>query len=101
MNGALKEHVERLAEHYKGATAVDAPGGGVVVRVPDVKLPDGWSRSQTAVSFVLAPAYPFAAPDCFWADNELRLKSNAPPQASQANHPIPTGGQGLWFSRTI
>lgn len=43
--------------------------------------------------------YPFAQPDCFWADEDLRLSSGGVPQNANLANPIPYLGQPmLWFS---
>ena len=73
---------------------IAAPG-----RVPAVPLPPGWSKSASGVRFLVPVAYPFAALDCFWADEELRLASGQLPASSGSPNPIPeTGQSGLWFS---
>ncbi len=74
-------------------------GDSRLVEIPDVQLPSGWNKPTTSVRFLIPQGYPFAQPDCFWADNELRLASGQMPQNAQANNPIPnTSSMGLWFS---
>lgn len=74
------------------------PGGAALIRVPVFPVAPGWNRRQTEVSFLAPAGYPYANPDCFWADADLRLESGALPQASNVT-PIPeTPHVGLWFS---
>lgn len=97
--GPIEIHVQRLTERAPGAVAQQVPGTGVVIRVPDVSLPDGWSKTATSIRFVAPQGYPFAQPDCFWADADLRLRSGAIPQNAQLNNPIPGVNEPLlWFS---
>ena len=74
------------------------PGGATIVRVQGEDLPPGWSAPQTEVRFLAPVGYPMARPDCFWADNGLRLAAGAMPQATQINEIPNAGEQGLWFS---
>lgn len=74
------------------------PSGASVIAIPEFPLPQGWSKERTTVLFVAPVGYPLAQPDCFWADEDLRLSSGAVPQNSGTN-PIPErGGSNLWFS---
>jgi hypothetical protein len=68
-----------------------------MVIMPDFPLPSGWSKSSVEVKFVAPAGYPFAPPDCFWTESDLRLANGNPPQASQPN-PCPDGSSSLWFS---
>ncbi len=74
------------------------PNGAILVTLPAVPLGTGWSQTATAVRFLVPVGYPMARPDCFWADQSLRLANGALPQASNVQ-PIPESGEtGLWFS---
>ncbi|MBZ5539832.1 MAG: hypothetical protein LAN61_04840 [Acidobacteriia bacterium] len=74
------------------------PDGSAIITIPNVTLPTGWSKSATTIRFVAPVGYPHAKPDCFWADTDLRLQSNAMPQATNIT-PIPgTDLSNLWFS---
>ena len=62
-------------------------------------MPAGWNKPQTAVHLMAPQGYPFAQPDCFWAEQDLRLSSGAFPQNANLTNPIPHLGQPmLWFS---
>ncbi len=99
MVGILDRQIGELGERFGAAEQRALPSGTILVRVPSVALPPGWSAEQTAVRFLVPAGYPFAALDCFWADNDLRLAGNSMPQASAADNIIPeTGEHGLWFS---
>ena len=75
------------------------PGTGWIVRVPGVSLPDGWSKRSTEVLFIAPQGYPFANPDCFWTDSDLRLANSGIPQSANANTPMPGANEPLfWFS---
>jgi len=91
--------LRELRERYPGTEAQALPSGGLLVTVPGVPLPVGWTKRMTAIRFVVPAAYPYAALDCFWADVDLRLAGERMPQSAGAPNPIPeTGAQGLWFS---
>lgn len=97
--GPLDIHLQRLVGRLAGVTYKDVPGTGVLVTVPSVTLPSGWNKPSTAVHFIAPQGYPFARPDCFWADEDLRLSNGAIPQASNCSNPMPgLGHGGLWFS---
>jgi hypothetical protein len=97
--GPLDIHVQRLRERHPAAQVRDVGGGLTLVSLAELILPTGWNKPATAVHFALPQGYPFAKPDCFWADEELRLASGAIPQNSNCGNAIPgIGQQGLWFS---
>lgn len=97
--GPLDVHLNRLKAKISDTNIRPLPGCGTFITVPSVVLPPGWNKQMTAVHFFAPEGYPFAQPDCFWADDDLRLASGALPQASQAGHQAPgTGLSGLWFS---
>ena len=96
--GPLQQQFEALSARFEGATLEPFPGGGHLVIVPGVSLPAGWSKNQTSIWFFLQAGYPFAQPDCFWADNDLRLADGRQPQ-NTGFQPTPNGRHpGLWFS---
>jgi hypothetical protein len=97
--GPLDIHLRRLQERAPGATAVEAPGAGWIVRIPNVELPPGWSKARSDIRFVAPNGYPFAQPDCFWADVDLRLANGNVPQSANPNNALPGSPEpGLWFS---
>jgi hypothetical protein len=99
--GPVDIHIQRLMDRVPQATATQLTGASWVVRVPGVKLPPGWSKPETAVHLVVPEGYPYSRPDCFWADEDLRLATNALPQNSALSNPIPglqVPSPLLWFS---
>jgi hypothetical protein len=99
MSAGIKDaHFEQLKTRYPAATRVPLPSGAALVAVPEVTLPSGWSAQASSVRFIEPAQYPFACPDCFWADEGLRLANNHNPQNSQVNGIPETSERGLWFS---
>jgi hypothetical protein len=67
--------------------------------MPNVLLPAGWNKAMTVIRFLVPTGYPYAQPDCFWTDIDLRLNGERVPQNSIVGNVIPEdGGCGLWFS---
>lgn len=95
--GPIDIHVQRLLRRYTNATAREVGSPGTLISLPQVALPAGWNKSQTAIHFFAPPGYPYAQPDCFWADQDLRLQSGIPPQNTGQN-PQPGVENALWFS---
>lgn len=94
----LQRQFEILRDKYSNAQIETLPSGASLITIPAMKLPDGWSHKETTVKFIAPTGYPFAQPDCFWIDNEVRLENGAMPQASNIT-PIPeTNVNHLWFS---
>lgn len=91
--------LDALKEAFPGSTLEALPGGVELVAVPEVPLVSGWSKSTTAVWFLIPVGFPSATPDCFFADIDLRLANGAQP-ASSGIQEIPNAGKGarLWFS---
>ena len=95
----LEEQFHLLLTAFPGSRLENLSNGAAAITVPDVSLPPGWSKSKTHVYFVAPAGYPFAKPDCFWADGDLRLASGATPQATGNNaFPVPAPTPLLWFS---
>lgn len=74
------------------------PTGATLIKVAQVDLPPGWNKRTTSIQFLAPVGYPFATPDCFWADSDLRLANGNPPTGSNLQAIVDTGEQGLWFS---
>jgi hypothetical protein len=99
MAGIFERQFNELGARFGGVEQRRLPSGTILVTVPAVPLPPGWSASATSVRFLVPAGYPFAALDCFWADNGVSLAGGGQPHASQPNYPVPETGQtGLWFS---
>ncbi|HSI28260.1 MAG: E2/UBC family protein [Methylophilus sp.] len=94
----LERQFEVLREKYPNATMAPLPSGASLITLPDMSLPAGWSQDKVTVKFLAPTGYPFAAPDCFWIDENVRLANGAMPQASNLS-PIPEVNiNHLWFS---
>lgn len=91
----LQRQLSALAACHPGAELRETADGTYVVQVP-LELPAGWSCEQTEVAFVVPHAYPSAQPDCFFADEGLRLAGGAMP-ANSGFQPL-DGQSRLWFS---
>jgi len=87
--------IERLRVSRPQAQVLRQTDATAIVVVPGVRLPSGWSRSETIVRWLVSPAYPAAQPDCFYADLDLRIGAAMP-----TNSGIQQLGaeQLLWFS---
>ena len=98
MSGVVAMQLAQLQQRFTGMHVQHLPSGTTLVIVPDVVLPEGWSKSSTTVRFVIPPGYPYAQLDCFWVDPDLLLATGALPQNSGPN-PIPEINEpALWFS---
>ena len=96
---SIEEQFAQISEAFPGATLTPVNGLQLVV-IPRVLLPKGWSQAITHIRFVIPNGYPYAAPDCFWADSTLRLAQGQIPQNAQVGNLTP--GQPdpntIWFS---
>ncbi|MCG7400386.1 E2/UBC family protein [Caballeronia zhejiangensis] len=96
----LQEQFAEISRAFKDATLTAMPSDTYQVRLPRVPLPPGWSAETTEILFVVPNGYPYAQPDCFWADTNLRLQTGGIPQNAQIGQP--NAGQPdpnkLWFS---
>ena len=99
MRGVVDQQLHALRERFGEVDVLRLPSGTLMVTVSDVPLPAGWSAPFTTIRFLVPAGYPFAALDCFWADDGLRLASGAVPQNAGSGNQIPeTAHHGLWFS---
>ena len=97
--GPLEIHVQRLVSRFPDAQVQEVPNAGTMVTLPAIATPAGWNKPTTSVHFFAPVGYPFARPDCFWADEDLRLASGALPQSANCDTPMPgLGKRALWFS---
>lgn len=99
MTSVLERQLEQLRQVYTaGVDAHPLPSGAVLVELRRVELPNGWSKRSTSIRFLVPVGYPFAAPDCFWAERDLCIEPGRQPQATNFQ-PIPeVNAPGLWFS---
>lgn len=99
MISLLERQLEELRQVYpNGAEATTLPSGAVLIELKGVALPPGWNKSSTSIRFMVPVGYPFAAPDCFWADNDLRISPATQPQASSCQAIPEANLPALWFS---
>jgi len=96
--GPFDLHLERLRARYAHAQALAVTGTGNLISLPAMGLVAGWSKPSTEVHFFAPEGYPYAKPDCFWADEDLRLANGAMPQSTNLTAPAGLGKGGLWFS---
>ena len=96
----IDEQFADVCSAFTGATLTPAGPGMHLVRIPDVMLPTGWSHLSTDVRFVVPNGYPYAAPDCFWADAALRLHGGGMPKNAVVGQTMPgqADPNALWFS---
>jgi Prokaryotic E2 family E len=99
MTEILNRQLEELRKVYSaGVKDTTLPSGVVLVELEKVPLPPGWNQESTLVRFLIPVGYPFAAPDCFWTEKDLRIAPTKQPQATNFQ-PIPEANlPGMWFS---
>ncbi|MFC3068926.1 E2/UBC family protein [Phenylobacterium soli] len=94
----FEAQLQALVARYPGTSATPLSGGGHLVTVPDVVTGAGWSKPRVTVRFVAPQGFPYANPDSFWVDEDLRLAGGGHPQNVQFT-PMPDGAATLmWFS---
>lgn len=99
MTTLLERQLEELRQVYPtGADAKPLPSGAFLIELKSVALPQGWNKPSTSIRFIVPVGYPFAAPDCFWADNDLRIAPSTQPQATNFQVVPEVNAPGLWFS---
>lgn len=97
--GPVDIHIQRLKSRRPSALVKEVEGSAILITVPEVELPLGWNKKSTAIHFFAPHGYPYAKPDCFWADEDLRLASGAIPQNTSTTNPMPgLGKPTIWFS---
>ena len=96
----LEAQIADVQAAFPGTTVTPCGNGMSLMTLPGVPLPAGWTLSSTAVRFAIPNGYPFAAPDCFWADSALRLQTGMLPQNTAPHPGLPgfPGQPALWFS---
>jgi len=97
---SVQDQFAEVLSTYSGASMSTAPDGTLLVIVPGVIVPPGWSRQSTEVRFTIPAGYPYAVPDCFWTDGDLRLATGQIPQNAQPGQVTPAQSDPslLWFS---
>jgi Prokaryotic E2 family E len=94
----IEEQFAQLQSRYPEATRTTNPDGSTTITIPRLPLPDGWNKHETTVVFALPIGYPYAKPDCFWTDPDLRLSTGARPANSDVKSPPGVSSSMLWFS---
>lgn len=96
---SVQDQFSSLIEVFPDSRMTNENGCHLVI-IPFVTLPKGWSASETHIRFVVPNGYPYASPDCFWADQSLRLENGQMPQNTQIGQVVPEqpDAQTLWFS---
>lgn len=97
--GPVDLQLQRLKERFPDASWRETPGVGHVITLPQFGLPPGWNKQICRVCFIAPQGYPYAKPDCFWTDQDLRLASQAGvPRNTGTNATSPELAAMLWFS---
>lgn len=86
-----------IASKHAGATLRAVPGSPELISIPNFPLPDGWNKKITSIHFMVPTGYPYAQPDCFWADADLRLEGGQMP-TNTGLQALAGVGNTLWFS---
>ncbi len=96
MSGSQFEDVKA---RYEGATRAPLPSGAALITVPGFPVSAGWTTDRTTVRFIEPNGYPYANPDCFWVEGDLRLANGAMPQNTNMMAIPEANINGLlWFS---
>lgn len=78
------------------------PSGAHLIEITNQALANGrWSVPSVTILFLAPPAYPLAAPDCFWVEPVgFRLANGNMPNAANDSNQIPEMPQRrcTWFS---
>lgn len=97
--GPIETQLQRLKERHPDATWEDKGHLGLFVTIPNFNLPPGWSKSATQVKYLVPQGYPYAPPDCFWAESDVRVQGRPEmPHATQNNAMVPEMAGWVWFS---
>jgi len=95
----LEEQFAILKGEYPEATLTMLPSGAALIEIKTFNLPPGWTKANISLKFIAPVGYPFAKPDCFWTDSDLRLYTSGSVPKNTGSNPIPeVSGTYLWFS---
>lgn len=94
----IQQQFEILKNDFPAAVFQQLSSGAVLITVPNLRLPHGWSQENATIKFLVPVGYPYARPDCFWVDPTLRLSNGSMPQNSAINAIPETNESNLWFS---
>jgi hypothetical protein len=94
----LQDQFKILEGDQPNAKLDRLPDGSHLISIRDFPLPEGWSKKSIELKFLAPVGFPFAPPDCFWTDPDLRIAGGGVPQ-STGNNPLPhSTSTHLWFS---
>lgn len=94
----IQQQFEVLRSVSAQATLMQLPDGSHLVEIPGYDLPEGWSKQQVTIKFIAPVGYPFARPDCFWTDADLKLRNGNAPMNTGNNQLPYSPGAHVWFS---
>jgi hypothetical protein len=94
----VANQLEQLQRDYPSASATPLVEGTTLITIPHVRLPSGWNQERSTIYFIVPIGYPMAQPDCFWADDVLRLANGTLPKNAGVQNPPFNSGTKLWFS---
>lgn len=97
MNPIIEKQLVPLREEYPYADVTQLNDGSHLLSISNIPLSDGWNQPETTIWFVIPVGYPIAKPDCFWADQNLRLLDGRMPMNTNITG-MPNGEAKLWFS---
>jgi hypothetical protein len=92
------EQFIELKKSYPNTEARNDGTGAMNITVPNLDLPDGWSKRQANLYFKVPVGYPVSRPDCFWVDPDIRLANGNMPKNSNMQPLPPEQTPKLWFS---
>ncbi len=96
----FEQQFEILKAEIQNVNHRKLSSGAVLITIPVFKLPPGWSLNETEIYFIAPAGFPFAKPDCFWANPGLKLKNGGMPKNAQLQK-IPEVNElqpQMWFS---
>ena len=82
---SVKTQIDRVLEDHPDAQVKMQGDGSFHLEVPRIKLPAGWSKSETCILINVPPGYPPNQLAGFFADHDLRLADSRQPQGSGQN----------------
>ncbi len=94
----LEQQFEILRNYYPEAVLVPLQDGSHLVSIPNIQLPNGWTKGCTEIKFIAPVGYPISRPDCFWGDFDLKLANGAMPQNTGLNQIPHVPTNHVWFS---
>jgi hypothetical protein len=94
----IDEQFAQLVARYPEASRRANADGTTTILIPQFPLPEGWNKRETEIAFVLPVGFPYAKPDCFWADAELGLISGSQPANSNVQQLPGVARPMRWFS---